>query len=431
MSQRSLVRAVFVVMGVAASSAFAEPVTITTPFMNLENRAINSLGFTPGRFARIGANSVVPNANAGTTGIGTTIDLVTGQLVTRTIPFSPGPLIPNFFQRNLGDNPSLFGPWTLRFSNGPDSAQAIVSLPQGTSYAPFVNTITLSGTSANPAFTWSPPAGTTVNGYRINIFDKELINNDPLVGPVNNGQVASRNVGPNVTSYTVTGADFTVPGYSFQLNRNYSIEISLIQTKDGTSANLANDNVASISRVYADFRANNNGGPPVNLPVVLANGSFQFNMAVVPGQVYYIDPLVAVGYDYLIGEGNPSFQSVVLPVGIGDGLYDIFGLDAGGVATLLAHDWAGGATFEFGAGGITGFRVGAIETEAGLDPSDTTAFVTGLTFTGAGLFTGTQTPLTVDVVAAVPEPETYALFGAGLALLAWARRRRESAAGRA
>jgi len=60
---------------------------------------------------------------------------------------------------------------------------------------------------------------------------------------------------------------------------------------------------------------------------------------------------------------------------------------------------------------------------AGLDPLDTTAFVTGLTFTGAGLFTGTQTPLTVDV-AAVPEPETYALFLAGLAAIVGLTRRR-------
>jgi len=132
---------------------------------------------------------------------------------------------------------------------------SVVSLPAGATQAPFVNTITLSGTSANPTFTWAPPPATTVNGYRINIYDKALITAD------NNGQVTSRNVAPSITSYTVTGADFTVPGYSFQLGRNYSIEISLIQTKDGGSGNLGNDNLASISRVYADFRPSNSGGP--------------------------------------------------------------------------------------------------------------------------------------------------------------------------
>ena len=208
-----------------------------------------------------------------------------------------------------------------------------------------------------------------------------------------------------------------MPGYAFQLGRNYSIEISLIQTRDGSSVNLGNDNLASISRVYADFRPSNNGGRALILPVVLANGSYQYNMSVAPGQVYYNDPAVAVGYDYVIGAGDPSFRSVVLPTGIGDGLYDIFALGENGSTTLLAHGWAGGATFEFGASGVTGFRVGGIEVGAGLDPLDTTAFVTGLTFTG------TQTPLTVDV-AAVPEPETYALFLAGLAAIVGTTRRR-------
>src|SRR5204863_4142786 len=139
--------------------------------------------------------------------------------------------------------------------------------PQGISQAPFVNTITLSGTSANPTFTWTPPAGTTVNGYRINIYDKAL------VSATNNGQVTSRNLDPTVTSYTVTAADFSVPGNGFQLDHNYVIEIGLIRTKDGTSNDLGNANLAAISRVYADFRATNNGGPVVNLPVLLPDGT--------------------------------------------------------------------------------------------------------------------------------------------------------------
>ena len=59
---------------------------------------------------------------------------------------------------------------------------------------------------------------------------------------------------------------------------------------------------------------------------------------------------------------------------------------------------------------------------ANLDPSNVTAFVTGVTFTGNGLVTGTQTPIVLDVPA-VPEPETYALLLAGLGLVAAAKRR--------
>ena len=421
---RRIAGPLFVAVGIALGvpAAHADPVTINTPFMNLENRAINSLGFTTGEFLRIGAVSVTPNGTLGTTGVGTSINLLTGALETRTIPFNPGPVIPNFFSRNLGNNPALYGPWTLTFTNGADSASTVVSLPAGATQAPFVNTITLSGTSANPTFTWAPPPATTVNGYRINIYDKALINLDPTKGPINNGQVTSRNLLPTTTSYTVTNADFTVPGYAFQLGHNYSIEIGLIQTKDGSSTNLGNSNLQAISRVYADFRPTTGSGPVVNLPVVLDSGVYKFDMAVDFGKTYYIDPDIAVGYDYAIGAGNPNFKSVVLPNGIGDDKYNIYSFDDASHPVLLAHDWLGGSVFDFGATGLSRFRVDGIETSAELDPANTTAFVTGVTFTGAGLFTGTQTP----IVVTVPEPQTYAILLAGLGAIGWIVRRRKA-----
>ncbi len=397
----------------------ADPITIDTPFMNLENRAINSLGFSTGQLLRVGANSVTPNGSAGTVGFATTTNLLTGAPISSSIPFSPAPIIPNFFARYFTDAPGLRGPWTLTFSNGTDTKSTVVSLPAGQTQAPFVNSITLSGTGANPTFSWTPPPATAVNGYRINIYDKSLVT------ATSSGQVASRNLLPSTTSFTVTAADFTVPGYAFQTDRNYSIEIGLIQTKNGASTDLSNANLAAISRVYADFRASTTTGPAVNLPVAIDGGAYKFNIAVKPGETYYIDPAVAIGYDYRIGVGDPSFRSVVLPAGIGDGLYDIFGLGAGGETTLLANDWRAGAVFDFGVSGLAGFRVGGIEPEAALDPGNVTAFVTGLTFTGSGLFTGTQTPITLDV-AAVPEPQTYALMLAGLlcvGLVSRARRR--------
>jgi len=389
--------------------------------MNLENRAINSLGFGAGQFLRIGATAVTPNGSAGTTGVGTTTDLFTQLPVSRTINFDPGPVIPNFFSRYLTDNSSLYGPWTLSFSNGNNTSQAVVSLPAGSSQAPFVNTITLSGNSANPTFAWTPPPGTTVNGYRINIYDKALINNDPNRGPLNTGQVVSRNLLPTVTSYTVSSGDFTVTGYGFQLDHNYSIEIGLIQTKDGFSSNLGNGNVKAISRVYADFRPSQNGGPVVNLPVTLSNGAYQFNIAVVAGQTYYIDPAVATGYDYKTGTGDPNFRSVVLPMGIGDGLFDIFGFNSLNQTILLAHDWLAGSVFDFGLDGVSAFRIGGIEPSANLDPANVTAFVTGLTFVADGFFTGTQTPLAINV-AAVPEPESILLVLSGLIAISFAMR---------
>jgi hypothetical protein len=74
---------------------------------------------------------------------------------------------------------------------------------------------------------------------------------------------------------------------------------------------------------------------------------------------------------------------------------------------------------------VSCFKVLGIEESAGLDPNDPTAFITGLTFTGDGQFTGTMEPVVT------PEPTTLLLFGttaAGLGLARWRQRRRKQQA---
>lgn len=177
------------------------------------------------------------------------------------------------------------------------------------------------------------------------------------------------------------------------------------------------NNSGQIAGDYTNANGNTFGflATPVTLPSgTLANGAFAFDVSVNAGDLIYIDPAVAIGYQYQIGAGDPNFQSVVLPIGIGDSLYTLSTCDGTSLGTV-----AGGTTYDFGSGGLSCFDVNGISASAGLNPNDPEAFATGLTFASNGDFTGTMTPM----VSNVPEPGTLALLVAGLLGLALTRKR--------
>ena len=133
----------------------------------------------------------------------------------------------------------------------------------------------------------------------------------------------------------------------------------------------------------------------------------------------YIDPLVATGYVYKIGAGDPNFASVTAVTKIGNGSYQLLVWDG---TQFVLRDGAlmAGEMFDFlkdgfDANGVSEFEIIGIDPAGGLSPTNITAFVTGLTFTAEGSFTGTMQPLVTNTAAVrVPSQVRVAGLGAGL-----------------
>jgi hypothetical protein len=167
------------------------------------------------------------------------------------------------------NNPSnLTGPWTLTFQNAgttPTTVSNTLSLV-GPGEIGFPQSITLSGTSANPTFSWSPPPGLVADGYRIVIYQNDI------VGPGNNGQVVAKNL--TQPTYTVSASDFTVPGYQLIPGKTYTIELEILQTRDGSKTNLGNPNLSAASRVFTSFQIQTGPVHPlINLPTFTSVGN--------------------------------------------------------------------------------------------------------------------------------------------------------------
>ncbi|WP_066720699.1 nidogen-like domain-containing protein [Sphingomonas pituitosa] len=157
---------------------------------------------------------------------------------------------------------------------------------------------------------------------------------------------------------------------------------------------------------------------------------FQFQFQVEQNQRVFVDPVVAVGYDFTTAFGSPIILTALFPdLGDPDG-YTIFLLDDL-VHPFATHVGAYGNSFlvDFAsAGGVSGFRIAGINPSLGLDPANPSAFVTGLTFDVAGpaMVNLTQTPIRFDTASgAVPEPGTWGMLLAGFAMAGSALRRRD------
>ena len=350
---------------------------------------------------------------------GTTVT-ATQNGVSFTLPYSNAVPDPNLFQKSIAFNPSLTGSWQLTVNN-PSTTPTYNSLVVNTAaipnlpVPPFITGATIAGTSATvttPTITWNAPASVPLpSGYnqntRVFIFD---LNN-------NKQEIFRQDLTSGQTSVTIPSS---IPGFgALDPNGHYGVLI-----RDDFRLN-SNATTGASSQSFFDFHPNaiSQFSGPVQVPVSSVNTVgqtvYSFNIDVSHGQSVNLDPAAALGYIFSIGVGNPNFATVQLPdLGMSHP-YSLYTWN--GTSFVFAQDLAANTLFNFGAGGIDKFEILGIDPSLGLDPANSTAFVTQVTFTGDGAFTGTMTAVT-----AVPEASTWAMMIVGFCGLGFLTYRRRS-----
>jgi hypothetical protein len=156
------------------------------------------------------------------------------------------------------------------------------------------------------------------------------------------------------------------------------------------------EHITNAGQVYGqatDSACNQHGfiATPASLPTgTTPAGAHTFSVDVAASEPLFISVPTAIAYDYALGEHDPRFASVRLPLGMGDNKFVVavrhkaFAVNAGQLFDFRAHGFKKG---------VKAFRVACIDPAARLDPVNSLAFPTELTFVKAGKFTGTQQPL--------------------------------------
>lgn len=421
MSGSILVRVLAAAILAAASMQTYAAIIVDNLYMFRDLRGDNNVGVGPGDVFQYGGN-----VQGGSLGASLSAVYPPSGFSDPAQVCGPLSVNPNFCANTTGFNLSRIAvPWNFTFTKAGETPLTVAgpaltgpSLPTDVTFAvPKPANVTISGGGATPTISWTLPAGYTPDGFRVQVFDRStiLVNGTADI-------IHSVSVSPTATSYTLPA--LLSAGGALHTGGNYAINFQVVETRGSVAFTNSNTQIISRSSSFFNFTPLAAGTPPgVFLPTV-SGGVFHFSIGSVgPTSITFIDPILAIGYDYQTGAGDPKFASVLLPTGIGDNLFDLFLFDTGlGDYVDSGIDLVGGSQFFFAAGGVDRFRIRGIETSAGLDPDNATAFITGLTFVTAGQFTGTMTPLTVTI-SAVPLPGTLVLLALGLAGLGFSRRK--------
>jgi hypothetical protein len=405
-----ILTAIFIVVFSRVDGWAIEPIvdrSVHGPFHFRDFRTVNSAGVGAGDFLTFGVD-VLPNGDFDDDGFAdshrspvppTTVVATQG---TASIPlnFSPSgedasgeSFDPNHFVRSIPYEATLTDRWNFIITNDGTTITQLTGAVGTVAPMPKVKNMSLSGSGPTPRFNWSAPetpTGLTLDAVTIEIRDFDQRNERGVARRIFNESVPN----PADTS-------FTVPAGVLFPDHKYSVGIQLDHRR-------STGGLLSRSRSFFDFSTVllNVGDAPVFLPSVDTTNvdpQYLFDVTVVAGQTVFIDPPVAIGYDYQVGSADPHFESVLLPA-VGDNLFDLYLWNPTASEYQFHMTIGSNIKFDFPVGGVDRFRVLGIEPSAGLDPNNATAFVTGLTFVSSGQFTGTMTPIISETVSVKIKP---------------------------
>ncbi|MDR7272104.1 hypothetical protein J2X20_004778 [Pelomonas saccharophila] len=426
-----------------AVPAMAATPSVANVFNLRVNNSANSGNRATGDIIVWGANDVAPPAGApgayvygvsGTCPLGRTCDsFATDPDWVRQILFERDmTALPHQYFASRPYDASLTGSWRIYLSTDPGFGSSTVLQTPALGVVgamPFVTSMTVSSSGLTPSVTWSlPSSSTSIDQMRVRVFDNSHPTTvEPRYGTANSFEQANQ----IFQSAALGGTSFTLPAGLLSYGTHYSIAVDLNHLR-------ADGSTSSRSASYFDFTPVDPATLPagvsnIALPTVtpvpttsglLAGPVYNFHVDnVSANSVTFIDPVVATGFSYRTGAGDPNFRTVQIASNVGDGLYEVWAWNGSGWLEV-ASNLAAGTSFDFVAHGYTAgvdrFQIRGIEVSAGVNAFDLTAFVTGLSFMNDGSFTGTMQAITT----AVPEPATSLLWLAGAgALLAGGRRR--------
>src|SRR6266850_2418030 len=152
-------------------------------------------------------------------------------------------------------------------------------------------------------------------------------------------------------------------------------------------------NAGQVAGLLIDSACNQRGfiATPASLPTgTTPAGAHTFSVDVAASEPIFISVPTANAYDYALGENDPRFASVRLPLGIGNNKFIVavrhkaFAVNAGQLFDFRANGFKKG---------VKAFRVACIDPAASLDAANLPPFPVEFRFAETGTFTGTEEPL--------------------------------------